>query len=80
MIGNNLLCQLGAVISNFYDVVIARVACSVPDDHPKTLGLASCGIVYAFNFSKKKDEGYYHGHEIGVGYIDSHLTELKDMI
>ena len=54
MIGNNLLCQFGAVINNIYDVVIARVACSVPDDHPKTLGLASCGIAYVIQILKKR--------------------------
>ena len=41
MVVDNLLCQLVSVIGNFSDVVVAWVTCSVPDDHPKALGLAS---------------------------------------
>ena len=41
MVVDNLLCQLVSVIGNFSDVVVARVTCSVPDDHPKALRLAS---------------------------------------
>ena len=41
MIGDNLLCQLVSAIGNFFDVVVAWVTCSVSDDHPKALGMAS---------------------------------------
>lgn len=44
MVGDNLLCQLVAVVGDFSDGVVARVTCSVSDDHPKALWLASYGI------------------------------------
>ena len=44
MIRNYFLPQLSAVIDYILDAIVARVASSVPDDHPKNLWLTSYGI------------------------------------